>query len=171
MNPLQRVARNPIAYRWLVLPARPIAELLESFLRFVTAGRVGVLDLAGLPCVRITSKGRKTGLARTTTVQYVPVDDGLVLVGSNWGRPHDPAWSANLQAAERVTVRGHGEFFTATPRLLTGEERDRAWATVVAHWPNYQIAQDRAGARQFRLFLLTPTTNGSGSNDPCGRVG
>lgn len=144
------------------MPARSIAELLESFLRFVTAGRVGVLDFAGLPCVRITSKGRKTGLARTTTVQYVPVDDGLVLVGSNC-RPHHPAWSANLQAAERVTVRGRGEFFTATPRLLTGEERDRAWTTVVAHWPNYQIAQDRAGARQFRLFLLTPTTNGSGS--------
>jgi hypothetical protein len=84
MNPLQRVARNPAAYRRLVLPARPIAERLESFLRFVTAGRVGVLDLTGLPCVRITTKGRKTGLARTVTVQYVPVDDGLVLVGSNW---------------------------------------------------------------------------------------
>ena len=96
MNPLQRVARNPIAYRWLVFSARPIAELLESLLRFVTAGRVGVLDFAGLPFVRIISKGRKTGLARTTTVQYVPVDDGLVLVGSNWGRPHHPAWSANL---------------------------------------------------------------------------
>jgi hypothetical protein len=45
----------------------------------------------------------------------------------------------------------------AKVRLLTGEERDKAWATVLAHWPNYQIAQDRAGGRQFRLFLLTPT--------------
>jgi deazaflavin-dependent oxidoreductase (nitroreductase family) len=157
MNPLQRVVRNPTAYRRLVLPARPIVELLESFLRFVTAGRVGVLDLIGLPCVRITTQGRKTGLARTATVQYVPVDGGLVLVGSNWGRRHHPAWSANLQAAERVTVRGHGDFFTAKPRLLAGEERDRTWATVLAHWPNYQVAQDRAGERQFRLFLLTPT--------------
>jgi hypothetical protein len=43
-------------------------------------------------------------------------------------------------------------------RLLTGEERDRAWATVVSHWPNYQLAQDQAGGRRFRLFLLTPTT-------------
>ena len=161
MNPLQRVVRNPTAYRRLVLPARPIAELLEALLRFVTAGRVGVLDLTGVPCVRITTKGRKTGLARTATVQYVPVDDGLVLVGSNWGRPHHPAWSTNLQAAERVTVRNHGHFFTAQPRLLTGEERDKTWTTVLAHWPNYQIAQDRAGGREFRLFLLTPTTNGS----------
>jgi deazaflavin-dependent oxidoreductase (nitroreductase family) len=158
MNPLQRVARNPTAYRWLVLPARPMAVRLESVLRFVTAGRIGVLDLTGLPSVQITTKGRKTGLARTATVQCVPVDDGLVLVGSNWGRRHHPSWSANLQAAERVNVRGHGDFYTAKARLLTGEERDRTWATVLAHWPNYQIAQDRAGRRQFRLFLLTPTT-------------
>ena len=46
--------------------------------------------------------------------------------------------------------------FVAKVRLLTGVERDRAWATVVAHWPNYQIAQDRAEPRRFRLFLLTP---------------
>jgi deazaflavin-dependent oxidoreductase (nitroreductase family) len=160
MNPLQRVARNPTAYRRLVLPARPVAERLESVLRFATAGRVGVLDLTGLPTVQITTMGRKTGLARTATVQYVPVDDGLVVVGSNWGRPQHPSWSANLQAAQRVNIRGYGDVFTAKARLLTGDERDRAWATVLAHWPNYQIAQDRAGGRQFRLFLLTPTTNG-----------
>ena len=171
MNPLQRVARNPIVYRWLVLPARPIAELLESFLRFVTAGRVGVLDLAGLPCVRITSKGRKTGLARTTTVQYVPVDDGLVLVGSNWGLPHHPAWSANLQAAERVTVRGRGEF---SPQRRGWSPGRNATGRGPRSWRTGRIIRSlriRAGARQFRLFLLTPTTNGSGSNDPCGRVG
>ena len=157
MNPLQRVARNPTAYRWLVLRGRPVAEMLESLLRFASSGRVGVLDLTGLPNVQITTSGRKTGLARTATVQYVPAGDGLIVVGSNWGRERHPSWSANVKAKQRVTVRRHGHRFTATVRLLTGEERDTAWATVLAHWPNYQIAQDRAGGRQFRLFLLTPT--------------
>jgi deazaflavin-dependent oxidoreductase (nitroreductase family) len=157
VNPLQRVARNPTAYRWLVIGGRPIAEPLESLLRFLTGGRLGVLDLVGLPNVRITTSGRKTGLARTATVQYVPTEEGWVLVGSNWGRERHPSWSANLKAAERVSVRSRGHRFTATARLLAGEERDRAWATVLAHWPNYQIAQDRAGQRRFRLFLLTPT--------------
>jgi deazaflavin-dependent oxidoreductase (nitroreductase family) len=157
VNPLQRVARNPTAYRWLVLRGRAIAEALESLLRFVSNGRVGVLDLAGLPNVQITTSGRKTGLARTATVQYVPDGDGLVLVGSNWGRKRHPSWSANLKATERVIVRRRGHRFVAKARLLAGEERDKAWATVLAHWPNYQIAQDRADGRQFRLFLLSPT--------------
>ena len=157
MNPLQRVARNPTAYRWLVLSGRPIAELLESFLRFATKGRVGVLDLAGVPNVQITIPGRKTGLARTATVQYVPTGEGLIIVGSNWGLERHPSWSANLKATERVTVRKRGHRFTAKVRLLTCEQRDQAWAKVLAHWPNYQIAQDRAGGRRFRLFLLMPT--------------
>jgi deazaflavin-dependent oxidoreductase (nitroreductase family) len=157
VNPLQRVARNPTAYRWLVLPGRPLARWLESLLRFASTGRVGVLDLTGLPNLQITTSGRKTGLARTATVQCVPAGDGLIVVGSNWGRERHPSWSANLKATQRVTVRRRGDRFTANVRLLTGEERDKAWAAVLAEWPNYQIAQDRAGGRQFRLFLLTPT--------------
>jgi deazaflavin-dependent oxidoreductase (nitroreductase family) len=157
VNPLQRVARNPTAYRWLVLKGRPIAEQLEALLRFATNGRIGVLDLTGLPNVQITTPGRKTGLARTATVQYVPTQDGLLVVGSNWGRERHPSWSANLKATERVTVRRRGRRFTAKVRLLSGEERDEAWATALAHWPNYRIAQDLAGGRSFRLFLLTPT--------------
>jgi deazaflavin-dependent oxidoreductase (nitroreductase family) len=158
VNPLQRVARNPTAYRWLVLRGRVIAQALESILRFATSGRVGVLDLAAVPNVQITTSGRKTGLARTATVQYVPDGDGFVLVGSNWGRERHPSWSANLIATERVVVRRRGHRLVAKVRLLTGVERDKAWAAVLAHWPNYQIAQDRAGGRQFRLFLLTPNT-------------
>jgi deazaflavin-dependent oxidoreductase (nitroreductase family) len=157
VNPLQRLVRNPTAYRSLMLSGRPIVVGLESLLRFATTGRVGVLDFAGVPNVQVTTSGRKTGLARTATVQYVPAADGLILVGSNWGRERHPSWSANLKATERVTVRERGHRFTAKVRLLTGEERDAAWTTVLAHWPNYQIAQDRAGGRQFRLFLLTPT--------------
>lgn len=126
-------------------------------LRFATKGRLGVLDLTGLPNVQVTTSGRKTGLARTATVQCVPAGDGLIVVGSNWGLECHPSWSANLKATQRVTVRRRGQRFTATVRLLTGEERGKAWATVVAHWPNYQLAQDRAVGRQFRLFLLTPT--------------
>ncbi|OBG77064.1 nitroreductase [Mycobacterium sp. E3298] len=157
MNPLQRVARNPAAYRRLVLTGRPVAESLEALLRFATTGRFGVLDLVGLPNVQITTSGRKTGLARTATVQYVPLDGGLLVVGSNWGRDRHPSWSANLKATQRVTVRRRGHRFVASVRLLTGAERDQAWSTAVAHWPNYQVAQDRAGPRKFRLFLLMPT--------------
>ena len=123
MNPLQRVARNPTAYRWLVLRGRPVAEVVEALLRFASKGRLGVLDLTGLPNVQVITSGRKTGLARTATVQCVPAGDGLIVVGSNWGLPRHPSWSANLKATERVTVRRRGHRFTAKARLLRGGTR------------------------------------------------
>jgi deazaflavin-dependent oxidoreductase (nitroreductase family) len=166
VNPLQRVARNPTAYRWLVLRGRPVAQGAEALLRFVSNGRLGVLDLTGVPNVQVTTSGCKTGLARTATVQCVPTEEGLLVVGSNWGLPRHPSWSANLKATERVTVRRRGHRFTAKVRLLTGEERARAWATVLAHWPNYQVAQDRAGGRTFRLFLLTPNAEALSRQGP-----
>lgn len=157
MPPLQRCLRNPTAYRLLILNGHQVVEWLEAVLRFLTSGRLGVFDLAGLPNVRITSSGRTTGLARSATVQYVPFDESLLLVGSNWGRARHPSWSANLKAAQRVTVRRHGDRFVATVQLLTGTERDEAWDKAMAAWANYRLAQKCAGRRRFRLFLLTPT--------------
>jgi deazaflavin-dependent oxidoreductase (nitroreductase family) len=156
MNPLQRLARNPTAYRLLMPAGGPLIEGAEALLRFLSVGRVGVLDAAGLPGVRITASGRKTGLARTATVLCTPVDDGLVVIGSNWGRRHHPAWSANLKSAQQVSVRRRGRVCTARVRLLTGDERERAWVAALERCPNYRIAEDRSGGREFRVFLLTP---------------
>lgn len=157
MPPLQRCLRNPTAYRLLILNGHQVVEWLEAVLRILTSGRLGVFDLAGLPNVRITSSGRTTGLARSATVQYAPFDESLLLVGSNWGRARHPSWSANLKAAQRVTVRRDGQRFVATVQLLTGTERDEAWDKAMATWPNYRLAQKCAGRRRFRHFLLTPT--------------
>jgi deazaflavin-dependent oxidoreductase (nitroreductase family) len=140
----------------LVLAQRPLIERLEPVLRRMTRGKFGVLDLAGLPSIEITCAGHRTGIARTTTVQYVPDGDSMVIVGSNWGRLKHPAWSTNLQAATQAIVRRRGETLTVNARMLAGAERDAMWAKVLRHWPNYEIAQDLAGGRQFRLFLLTP---------------
>nr|WP_082947574.1 nitroreductase family deazaflavin-dependent oxidoreductase [Mycobacterium sp. E2479] len=89
--------------------------------------------------------------------QCVPFHEGLLSVGSNRGHARHPSWSANLKAVQRVTVRRHGHPFAATVQLPGGAERDQAWEDALASWPNYRLAQEFAGGRRFRLFLLTPT--------------
>ncbi len=150
---MQALARQPFSYR-LLMKQSGLVERMERLLRWLTRGRLGVLDLVGLPSVVVTVPGRKTGAPRTKTLQCVPYGDAFVLVGSNWGRTTHPAWSANLMAASRVRVRRRNEEFDAGVRLLSGDERDRAWRSVVDFWPNYQIAQEMAGGRGFRLFAL-----------------
>ncbi|HEX2286284.1 MAG TPA: nitroreductase family deazaflavin-dependent oxidoreductase [Mycobacterium sp.] len=154
-NPLQTLARLTWTYR-LLLRFHRLIPPIERVLRRLSGGRIGVLDLVGLPSVQVTVPGRKTGVMRTTTLQYVPDGDALLLVASNWGAHNHPAWSANLMAAQQVSVRRRGEQFTAAVHTLTGPDRDLAWDKIIDFWPNYQIAQDLTGGRTFRVFKLTP---------------
>ena len=152
---LQSLARNPHGYRWLMKRSGFVAWS-ERAVRRVTGDRLGVLDLVGIPSGRVTAVGRRTGLARTTTLQLIEDGDEWIVVGSNWGSADDPAWVHNLAAASVVEVRRRDNRFEAAVREITGDERDRAWTTIVTAWPNYEIAQSMAGRRTFRLFALRP---------------
>ena len=154
-NPLQALARNPHGYRWLMKRSGFVAWN-ERAVRRVTGDRLGVLDLVGIPSAQVITVGRRTGRARTTTLQLIQDGEEFIVVGSNWGSADEPAWVHNFSAASVVDVRRRGNRFQAAVRELTGDERDRAWTTIVAAWPNYEIAQSMAGRRTFRLFALRP---------------
>jgi deazaflavin-dependent oxidoreductase (nitroreductase family) len=155
MNLPQGMVRHAAAYRFL-MRRRALTTWTERVVRRMSSDRFGVLDLVGLPSIQITTPGRKTGIPRTTPLQYVPDGNTLLVVGSNWGSDKHPAWSVNLMAAQQVSIRRRGEQFTASARMLTGTEREQAWNKTLAFWPNYAIAQELAGRRQFRLFRLEP---------------
>ncbi|WP_418006055.1 nitroreductase family deazaflavin-dependent oxidoreductase [Mycobacterium sp. PDNC021] len=114
------------------------------------------MDLVGLPAIRVTVAGRRTGMSRTSTLYCVDDGNRVLVIGSNWGHEDHPAWSANLIAVSEVDVRRRLYQGRATVRLLTGTERDQAWATILRRWPSYQIAQDRVPQRPFRIFELKP---------------
>lgn len=84
-NPLSALGRAIARIPW-VMRTGPVVVVLERIIRRLTGGRHGVLDLAGLPSMELTVRGRKSGLPRTVSLLYVP--DGperYLLVGSNWG--------------------------------------------------------------------------------------
>ncbi len=56
------------------------------------------MNLRDLPAFLLTTTGRKTGRPRTQPLLYGRDGDAFVVVGSNWGQAHHPAWSGNLLA-------------------------------------------------------------------------
>ncbi|MFC9896246.1 nitroreductase family deazaflavin-dependent oxidoreductase [Nocardia sp. NPDC127579] len=135
----------------------PVVLVLDRTVRRITQGREGILDVAGLPSLELTVAGRRSGIARTVSLLYVPTPqdrDTFLLIGSNWGRPRHPEWSANLARADRAELHLSGARFEVTVRGLAGAERERAWARAVAFWPGYAMEQRLAGERVFRLFEL-----------------
>jgi deazaflavin-dependent oxidoreductase (nitroreductase family) len=113
-----------------------LTEASERWLRRLARGRFGSLDLVGLPNARLTVRGRRTGIPRTVTVQYIRDGDRYLVVGSNWARAVHPVWSENLMATDEVVIQTKGARLQATSRLLTGSDRERAWQQIITAWPN-----------------------------------
>lgn len=145
----QRVARNP-----LLAKIGPRFVFLDTAVQRWTGGRIAVARLGGLTTVLLTTTGRRTGLPRDTPLIAIPEGGSLLLVGSNWGRPGHPAWTANLIADPHATIRTRGHTFTVTATLLTGVERTEAWSALTRTWPVYDDYTARSG-RELRVFRVT----------------
>ena len=69
-----------------------------------------------------------------------------MVVGSNSGLPHHPAWLANIRANPVVGVEVGIETFEARATITAGAERQRLWEAHVAalpHFANYQKMTER----------------------------
>lgn len=139
--------------RWFATVGRALVPLDRAVARF-TKGRVVALGL--LPTLVLTSTGRRSGLPRRQPLLYLRDGDAFVVIGSNWGRPDHPAWSANLLAHPDAVVTVAGKDIAVRAELATGPQRERLWGLALAVWPAYASYQRRAG-RPIRVFRLTPS--------------
>ncbi|MET9963529.1 nitroreductase family deazaflavin-dependent oxidoreductase [Streptomyces sp. NPDC006326] len=127
---------------------------LDKAVHRLTRGKV-ILSAQMLPGVILTAKGAKTGEPRTTPLACMPEEGGAswILIGSNFGRPGHPAWTANLLKHPEAQVSWKGQDIAVRARLLEGEERAAAWRAVLRFWPPYATYQARI-EREIRLFRL-----------------
>ncbi|KUJ70159.1 deazaflavin-dependent nitroreductase [Streptomyces albus subsp. albus] len=132
-----------------------VVPVLDRTVHRLTGGRV-LPAAAMLPGVVLTATGARSGLPRRTPLACMPEDGGTwVLVGSNFGRPGEPAWTGNLLAHPEASISWRGREIPVRARLLEGAEREAVWAAVLDFWPPYATYQARV-ERRIRLFRLTP---------------
>jgi deazaflavin-dependent oxidoreductase (nitroreductase family) len=88
---------------------------------------------AWVPCLVLTTRGRKSGLPRESVLVYA--DDGAtqrVVVASNGGDDRPPAWLLNAQSDSAVQVHVGNDRYDATARVVTPDDADytRLWQLV-----------------------------------------
>ncbi|WP_410657941.1 nitroreductase family deazaflavin-dependent oxidoreductase [Amycolatopsis sp. lyj-112] len=120
-------------------------------------GKVSLVALAGLPSLRLTSTGRKSGLPRDTNLLYFPHEEDFVLVGSNWGRPNDPAWTHNLRSRPEAVIALAGKEIEVLARELEGDEYAAMWKLLLDFWPGYAM-EEKSARRVLPIFVLERTT-------------
>lgn len=121
--------------------------------RPASAGKVGTLFLR--------STGRTTGLIRRNGLFYLDDGRNFVVVASNAGADHDPAWWRNLQADPRAEVDILATTTAVTARLATDEERARNWPRFVAASSQYAAYEDVV-SRPIPVVILEPLDPGPG---------
>ena len=94
-----------------------------ALIRLTGGGRLS--SVAPFPAMLLTHIGAKSGVTRTSTVVYFTDADRVIVIASNFGVPHRPAWYYNVKAHPEVTLSGRGFGGSFHAEELVGPERDR----------------------------------------------
>jgi deazaflavin-dependent oxidoreductase (nitroreductase family) len=129
---------------------------LDRLIGRLSGGRLVAFGLRSLPSLLITTTGRKSGTPRTNPLLYVRDGDSYIVIGSNWGQTHQPAWALNLLADPHATITVSGADIPVRATLAEGAERERLFAMLLVMWPAYDTYVERAGGRDIRVFSLLP---------------
>jgi deazaflavin-dependent oxidoreductase (nitroreductase family) len=147
---MEQALMSPAGYRYLL----HLAPRIDKVLIPPTNGR---LSSAGIGRVGlVTTTGAKSGLQRTHPLTLIKDSDGLLAIGSNYGRAKHPGWSANLLAHPECTVEFMAPTAPYRAELLTGDARASAWATATDFYAGYERYRASCAPREIRIFRLRP---------------
>lgn len=133
-----------------------MSEILESPIEFVanhiktyvaTNGEDGHM-WQGVPCLLLTTKGRKSGSQRRCALIYGMDGTDYIVVASRGGDANHPLWYKNMLDAPTVTLQVKGDVFQATASTVAeGVDRDRLWNAMAAIWPDYNTYAEKTDRR------------------------
>lgn len=86
----------------------------------------------------LTTTGKKTGLARTTPLLYMPDGDRVIVVASQGGMSKDPLWYLNLKANPEVTIQVMKQLRKYRARTANPDERAALWPRLVDTYADYE---------------------------------
>lgn len=112
--------------------------------------------LTGLPVILLTTTGARSKQPRSLPLVGIVEGERLVLIGSNFGRKHNPAWVYNLRAHPSAWVSWDGRAGAYQARPADESEYPRYWQLAVNLFPGYARYRASAGSRPIQIFILTP---------------
>ena len=124
--------------------------------KYESSGGTDGLLLEGVPCVILTTTGRKTGKLRKSPLMRVEHDGTYAVVASMGGAPKHPVWYLNLLEHPDVTIQDGPEVRQARARVASPEEKREWWPRATAVWPQYDEYQ-AATDREIPVIIVEPT--------------
>ena len=98
-------------------------------------------DWQGTHTLILTTTGRKTGQERSTPLIYGRTGDAYLVIASQGGADHHPAWYLNLEADPEAEIQVKADRFKVRARTATADEKPGLWSTMASQWPRYDDYQ------------------------------
>jgi F420H(2)-dependent quinone reductase len=109
--------------------------------------------LSGNPVLLLTTTGRRSGERRTAPLLYMRDGERLVVIGSNAGNRHTPAWALNLIANPLAEVELRGERRRVRAQLVSDPERSQLWRQMTRRYRGFDDYDARTD-RDIPVFVL-----------------
>lgn len=126
---------------------------MHTFLYRLTTGRFGA-RYRRIDFLLLTTTGRKSGKARTRPLLYIEDAGRYVVVGSNAGQEHHPAWYLNLLAGGPASVQVLGATHDVVATTASQSERDRVWPRFVEAYKGYGAYAAKMSRAMPVVFLV-----------------
>jgi deazaflavin-dependent oxidoreductase (nitroreductase family) len=139
----------------------PTEWVRDHVQRYVSTNGADGHDWNGVPCLLLTTKGRRSGTWQRSALIYGvdPDTNDIILVASKGGAPENPLWYANLVAEPRVWVQVGAETTWATATTIDpvtdATRRARLWRVMSAIWPGYDEYQTKADVASRIIPVVT----------------
>jgi deazaflavin-dependent oxidoreductase (nitroreductase family) len=164
-RPFHRLVRRTAATRPMARLYAVIQEPIDRLVYRLTRGRTTASSwLGGVKITMLTTIGARSGKPRTLPVLGLPDGDDMIVIASNFGRPHNPSWYHNLLANPRATIVFDGISRTVTAHELSGPERERGYRRGEEIYPGFIHYPRWAANRRIPVLRLKPL--GAPSADP-----
>lgn len=155
-NALQRANQKLASTRGGAWFFSKTVQGLDAAVHRLSRGRTSATEvLAGLPVLRVTTTGRRSGQPRVAPLIAVPIDDDLALLGTNFGGASTPAWVHNLVAEPRAKAAYRDREIDVVARLATDDEFERVFAAGGNLYGGYEKYRERVTGRDIKVFVLT----------------
>jgi deazaflavin-dependent oxidoreductase (nitroreductase family) len=157
--PLHRLIRRTGGTRLMAKVYGVIQDPLDRLVYRLTGGATTASSfLGGVEITMLTTTGAKTGRTSTLPVLCLPDGDDSILIASNYGRPHNPAWYHNLRANPRATIAVGGTSREVVAQELSGPDRERSYQRGEEIYPGFTHYPRWTKGRQIPVFRLKPVS-------------
>ena len=136
-------------------PENILGYMQDHIRRYLsTDGADGHLE-NGLPCLVMTTLGKKTGEPRQAAMIYGEDNGRFVVIGSKGGSDTPPAWFVNLMATGGGFIQVANQRYCVRASIAEGAEREQLWQKMSAIFPMYLEYQQKT-ERLLPVVILQP---------------